>query len=430
MHARVRRTLVTAALAGLTPLAAAQQVIVVDKAGGGDFTSLNAAVAAAASGDTLLVKSGSYGSGEVDAIVVDGKSLVVIGDGPTRPKTSKGIEVVNLPSDGFFVVRGLEITGSVTPAMSCADVDGTVWIEDCRLVGSGGFGFALLCEEGYAALDVSGCAAVTVLRSTLEGGHGADDEVAVLACHDSQRGGPALRVAASALTLHESQLVGGRGGYGHSDEGAPGGPGLHAVDASLVLAGVTVTGGPGGQPCAPAFASECQGGAGLVLDGGTLLTILETSFDGGTGGLLDGGGVAPSGADESVTGGDLLYTWPGTARSLVVGSPVREGELTSVRYEGEQGDTIGLFFGFAPGYVPLLGKQGVFALGVPFVGPVFVATVTAPDGVFEVPFVGWDLTSFPLESLEAYGQCFLLPAGGGAARLSSPTAMTVLSAAF
>jgi len=124
----------------------------------------------------------------------------------------------------------------------------------------------------------------------------------------------------------------------------------------------------------------------------------------------------------------VLTAWPGVARALQVDSPVRENAVTTIRYEGELGDTFGLFFAYAPGWLPLPGKQGVFALGFPFAGPL-VWTVTAPDGVFEVPFTAWDLASTGLDAVSVYGQCFVLPAGG-AAVLSGPTALTILDDAL
>lgn len=91
-------------------------------------------------------------------------------------------------------------------------------------------------------------------------------------------------------------------------------------------------------------------------------------------------------------------------------------------------DTFGLFLSLDPGCLPLLGKQGVFALGSRFPGPWFVWTVTAPDGVFEVTFPVWNVTSSGLESETVHAQCFLR--AGAATRLATPTGFTILATGF
>jgi pectin methylesterase-like acyl-CoA thioesterase len=55
--------------------AALADVHVVDASGGGDFTTLQAAVNAAADGDTLLVRSGSY-----DGFLLTGKGLSIVAE--------------------------------------------------------------------------------------------------------------------------------------------------------------------------------------------------------------------------------------------------------------------------------------------------------------------------------------------------------------
>ncbi len=73
--------LIAAALTGAgiagARLLAADGTIVVDQSGGGDFSTITEAVAAAQDGDTILVRPGRY----LESVPVIGKTLVITGDG-------------------------------------------------------------------------------------------------------------------------------------------------------------------------------------------------------------------------------------------------------------------------------------------------------------------------------------------------------------
>jgi hypothetical protein len=70
-----------AALAAVPAPPAAAGVIVVDPAGGGDFTLLKPAIAAAIDGDTILIRPTFVGN-FTDDLSVKGKSLTIVGDVP------------------------------------------------------------------------------------------------------------------------------------------------------------------------------------------------------------------------------------------------------------------------------------------------------------------------------------------------------------
>ncbi len=85
----------------LATLAAAQAVHVVDPSGSGDFTGIQAAVNAAASGDTILIKSGHY----YGRTVIDGKGLKVVAElGATDVEVIGGITVRNLAAGEVVVL--------------------------------------------------------------------------------------------------------------------------------------------------------------------------------------------------------------------------------------------------------------------------------------------------------------------------------------
>jgi len=91
--------LVGATFAG-SQILAADGTIVVDQSGGGDFTTITAAVADAEDGDEVLVRPGTY----TEAVVID-KDITVRGDGPVEDI------VVMAPEDGPEAMTHSDVTG-------------------------------------------------------------------------------------------------------------------------------------------------------------------------------------------------------------------------------------------------------------------------------------------------------------------------------
>src|SRR5262245_9464821 len=118
----------------VSALAAQSAVLVVDPANGPgtDFTSLPAAVSAAASGDVLLRCRADHGE-----IVSDGKGLVLVADTGASVSLDK-LTVQNVPAGASVAVRGVTIdTGPSTPgALTVKDCPGSVWFDACRVNGT------------------------------------------------------------------------------------------------------------------------------------------------------------------------------------------------------------------------------------------------------------------------------------------------------
>lgn len=108
-----------------------QTTWVVDAAAGPGFhfTDLPAAIAAAASGDTILVRSGSY-----SAFSITGKALAIRGDGASVTIVNGPSHVVSsTPSGSVNLFAGLTIQGEMT-----ASLQARVELLDCIVVGRGG----------------------------------------------------------------------------------------------------------------------------------------------------------------------------------------------------------------------------------------------------------------------------------------------------
>ena len=93
----------------LLPLSAARatDVWVVDQGGGGDFTTIQAAVHVAADGDTVLVRAGSYAGFAVNA-----KGVAGVADAGAFVALQGSIQVENLPTGSVVHLAGLSVLAS------------------------------------------------------------------------------------------------------------------------------------------------------------------------------------------------------------------------------------------------------------------------------------------------------------------------------
>jgi hypothetical protein len=211
---------------------------------GVNFTNVQAAVNAAANGDIVLVRSGSYPSFSITAKDVD----VVADSGASV--TVAGFAVRTLPAGRAIVVRGIVASGGDEAGAQIKNCAGHVTIEDCVLVGADGNGIFTspsFDPNGASGAVVDGSTAVAIVRCQLFGGHG-DDYIPLTVLFGA--GGDGLFAEGSSIALYETTCVGGTGGDVNDDDaawtGGTGGDGAD-VDATFLFAsGSTFTGGAGG----------------------------------------------------------------------------------------------------------------------------------------------------------------------------------------
>src|SRR5262245_8815144 len=188
---------------------------------GGNFTDIQSAVNAAAEGDTILVRAGTYQGFDVAA-----KSLVILADPQNSVGVSTTISVHDLAAGQSFVLSGV--------------LAGSVYGESLRLSNSAG---ALRFESEsvtcayYATLGhgatVLGCSDVAFFGCSMTG---------AVPAHQGTPGA-GLKIDASRVALHGCTAVGGAGyaGYhmgtgGSSINGSLGGVGCWITQNGQLLA--------------------------------------------------------------------------------------------------------------------------------------------------------------------------------------------------
>lgn len=309
-------------LLSAAPLSA-QQVHVVDDDGGPgvDFTTLSAAVAAASSGDVLLIESGSYAG----AFTLDGKALVLAADADATVDLQAGVATVqNLAAGQTVTLRGVH---SHFVSWNLVSDAGTVWFEDCSLE----FDDALT----LGTMTATGCANVVVTCCTISAAPAVStfgDNVPSDGIHAQQ----------SQLTLYECTVTGGSGDLSMTTIDVPGQQAVELVDATLFLAGSTLTGGPG---------ATAAGGAALRVAGASTAWLLDDTLAGGDG--------TPDGAAVEETLGGVAIALPGPASRLELDSPKRMGEPVTLTLDGPPGQQAWLMKWLAPGGVVKPGWSGV-----------------------------------------------------------------------
>jgi hypothetical protein len=357
------------------PAVAQVDVWTVDAAGGlgADFTTIEAAVAAAGDGDILVFRPGFYPGPFLPFVKVDGKGLTLVAEGAVEITT---LEVENLAPDQAFTMRGF--LGSAG-GLDLKDCDGPVWLEDLRIHPG--------ATDPLHHFDVNAlrCAAVSLNRCGLLG-----------LPASTLFNEPALRVAESAAHLYDCVLTGGAG-FVHPPTLTPGDPGL------AIVSGFAFAQGSSFVPGILAEEAATQSGptsSSLVLDCTGDFTVLEGSH----------------------------VALPGAKRSFEATAIAREGESVTMTWAGAPGEIAVMNLSLSAGgfYLPQYHGSGVIGL------PLFLV-----QGVGAIPASGETSVQVPIpelgagvEGLVVYAQGSFADLSAGAIRLGGGSAIVLLDQAL
>jgi hypothetical protein len=434
---------------------------------GVNFTDIPPAIAAAATGDILLVQTGTYSH-----FTLTGKGLRILGSGATGPTP---VFVMNPGTNGATT------TVDSIPGGSIAHLSGMRFLGPLggppggasRLEVLGASTRATLADllvfapnsappaSGGAALLVD-AAQVRIVRCEFNGGTGAD-----AAPLGATSGGPGLLVR-NAAEVHASSsiLAGGTGGGGVciGGPGGSGGPGARVESGSQVFLGDTLASGaapgccfispgascgdggdgisadasfvrvsgdstsiarggslPGGAFCTPIPGSVP--GAGIETSGGAIVEVHSTPVTGGC--TLPpaacGGNCAPG---PATIGSGINLTAPALPVLRLTGSLTSTGSVTISITGGPPNSLFVLALSTVPDLVaigpPLLGE---FLLDPPTWIP-FVTGFLTTAGAFSVTF---PLTGISpaLLNLPFHMQVGALESGGSTWRMSNASVGTI-----
>ncbi|MCP3919767.1 MAG: hypothetical protein GY711_29890 [bacterium] len=286
---------------------------------GEPYATVQGAVLAAADGDTVLIRAGTYGGA-----AVANKSLRLVADDAGVVRLTEPVRVFQLDAGKEVLLSGLESTfeirhcdgivtlnrcGSPAPFHTPAHTPVTVQVENCtRVVFAGG------TFHGQSA--------------ALPGGS-----------FEEPSGADAMQVTGSSVSLYGTTLRGGDG-----------------ADALGYLCFGCTDGGDGGH--------------GLVLAQGSVADHADLDSQGGDGGAWGGSDCCFEGTDGLpfwVTGGSELRPVPAhTARLSSNARVVRDGDVVAMSFGGVVGDVAVLFVSPTAGFRSIAPGYGFLHVGNPY----------------------------------------------------------------
>jgi len=331
---------------------------------GADFAQIHEAVAAAADGDVILVRTGTF----YDGFTIDGKSLSVVALEGAHVPIRSDVVVRNLGAGQSATLHGLFVSAIAgARILTLEDNAGPVFIQDSVFRTNSIMAFG----SGFG-MQITDTASATFVNSVVSIGYPWQGT-------QTQDG---ITVERSFVVFQGGSVDGGHGGL----SGIDGGTGIRAIESELTLIDTVVSGGPGGT----SFATPCDdggdGGDGLVVEGGSLVRHLQTTFQGGTGG--GGCTVGAPGSGKVVLDGSAA-PFPGGVRRLTAGTPVQVGDEHTLEVAGPEGDWVFLFVGNALGISPFFPEfqgalvpalPGVLLTSVGAIGPAGSLSITSTPG--------------------------------------------------
>lgn len=310
----------------------AGDVHIVDASGGGDFSNLPAAVAAASRGDVLLVRAGTYTAPTID------KGLTVVAEQGAIPVVRGTTRIHDVPKNDTVLLSGLALRHRVNTVEKALEVwrcKGAVRFDKSSAT-SGGFD-SLEYGNGRVGADVRKSRDVAFMRSRCEGGTAGENEFG-----GPFIGGAGLRARNSSVASWRCEFEGGAGSPAalFLSTAATGGFGAKIESDSTLHGYLSLfRGGAGGDTLD--FSSDwCgQGGIGLRAIGHAELVEQTCYFLGGPGGdAVNFPTVCANGAGSQIVGPQTSLS--GVPRGIEGPRLLREGQTGDYTVFGVPGDRV------------------------------------------------------------------------------------------
>lgn len=334
---------------------------------GADFTQIKTAVQAAADGDAILVKAGTY-----DGFLVDDKALRIVNVSAASVLVQGVVRVHDLSPGKTLVLSGIDVQAEAAEGLIVFASAGAVRVQDGDFLG--GPGDYLDYDTGipgYAGAKVVASADVVFERCTLTGGHGNYGLWDYFIPNSS--GGDGLQSEGSRVAVFASTTIGGDGGwYDEHGNGLFGGHGVSAIESDLFLSGCSLQGGNGGGGGEGSFfdyaGSGGDGGNGLEAVGSSArlyTTLLSAGVGGPAGSGYSGYKGSPGypGQEIHADGASSVSEHGGVTRRLEGPWHAPDDSSVELTVEGKPGDEVYIVASSATDYRLEVARRGVWLLG-------------------------------------------------------------------
>lgn len=421
---RILSTALSLALAGSTALAGQLWVVAPAAGPGVDFTNVNAAVAAAADGDALLLQPGTY----PEHVSIAAKALRLFAAVPDTVLLA-GLTVTGTAADQTVSARQIAFgyVPGVSPLAALVRIDtcaGHVVLEDLEVA----WNPLTFGGDATPAILVADCGAVSLSRCTAVGAKGfyLDDDDTFP--YHGGTGGAGLRARRSRIVVSAGSYSGGdAGNLGDGGSASAGGPGIELIGARADIAAGELRGGDGnlGFIDFPCFCTEVgAGGIGLLLscDFGDADTVRHaaTLFRGGK----SGSGAAAPGLGSAFCGPSaphVIESVAGHPATLGTTALWPAGMVGRIAVRGDAGGAVLLGFSADAAFAAPSGVFGAIALAPPLA--LVPAGILPPSGLLEFETAAPHLPA-GIEVLGLIVQAFVDAPGQDSA--SAPSALLLL----
>lgn len=414
----------------LAPSARSQaNVLVVDSAGGGAFTQIASAIAAASDGDVVLVKAGTYGG-----FSIGDRALDVVADSGALVVVQGAVAVLDVAATRTVTLTGLDIRADAgTNGLSITNCAGSVRVQGCSARSAA---YADCGPTPWGAghgARVLNSLDVAFARCTLRGADGNQSP------QFSHPGGSGIEIHGSRVALHDSTSTGGRGGdffdacvphYGYG-YGGDGGSGLRTTNSSLVFVSRGgLQGGRGGDlgyP-SPSHGDEGCAGAGWLTNAawpGAWMRVLDSALTPGGNGLPQSGGYC--GLPQAVSG-TAPVALGGTARVFTASRVTRENGSLRLDFSGQPGDRVELVFGERGRLVAQDALRGTSLIRASKPQPVMQVGVVPASGTLTLLVPIGELGA-GVAARRSFAQALFVEPGG-AATLSASATIVLLDSSY
>lgn len=419
MSSTPRVLISTALLLGLSP-AWCQEVLVVDAAGGGDHLDLPAAVSAAAVGDVLLVRTGSYTAPTIS------KGLAIVADSGADVEVRNLTVVSGTPPGEPVLLSGLTLLDArfwTWHALRLESCEGPIRLDHLKVEGGGVGTFG--AGRGGDAAQVIACDDVASMRSTFKGGSAGENP-----SFSNDISGAGMRVKSSRLAAWRTVFEGGDGNTAAimlSSAGAGGG-GMRLREQSELYGFLSLFQGGRGGDSLDSSSDWCGAGGSGLLARASKAFEQACIFLGGEGGSATNY-TPPKDCDDGVPTdlGKPLVPLPGLPRGLEGPRVLREGEVGHFTAYGTAGDRVSLAWSTRTAFRHAPKLEG---------GWISPPTAIALEPIGTIGGSGqlqWSLTAPELpsgsEARVSYVQ-IITRGVGGSVRLGSPITLVVLDSSF
>ncbi|MBI5434069.1 MAG: hypothetical protein HZA52_14650 [Planctomycetes bacterium] len=381
-----------------------------------DFATVQAAVNASSNGDTVLIEDGTY-----PGFLVLGKALsIVVAPGATVA-IDGSVHIEQTPPDRAMVLVGLNVTGDIASGfgLSARANLGYVRLQNCTFRGRDWF---LQYDSfgngvGAEAATVDSSAGVSFTRCMFIGGR---PPYKPDCCNLGHAGGAGLSAKTTPVALYDCTLVGGVGGGG--GWGGLGGDALTLTNYGAFASNTTFIGGKGGDGDDYIWGPGGDGGNGISVASGAQVRLLDTTQQGGAGGVAQIVGTRGA-TGAPIVGTGVIGQLAGQSRALAGPSVIGEQGSISLTVAGQPGDRVFLPSSIHPDFVYKPAFRGVSLLAGPTPMTKLPLAIVPSSGTvtFGVPV---DDLSGDESTRVRYVQAYVVAPGGGAF-LTSPLDLVV-----